>query len=223
MNAFENQILQGDCTQLLKSLPSESVDFVLTDPPYGVRYRDRAGRTIANDDSLENILGAFEDVYRVLKHNSFCISFYGWNRVDAFFDAWTGAGFKAVGHLVWHKGYASRRGFLQARHEQAYLLAKGQPPLPPEPLPDVQKWKYSGNRLHPTEKAVEILRPLVESFSVPGDIVLDPFAGSGSTAVAAAFAGRRYLGMELSDGYCEIARRRLAGVTRYAESLRLAG
>jgi DNA modification methylase len=212
---IENQILHGDCTQVLKTVPAEGVDLVVTDPPYGVRYRDRHGRSIANDDCLDPVLAAFPEVYRVMKSDSLCVCFYGWNRIDEFFAAWTTAGFRPVGHIVWHKAYASSTRFLEARHEQAYLLAKGRPRPPPAPVPDVQPWEYSGNRSHPTEKAVGILTPLIESFSQPGDLVLDPFSGSGSTAVAAALTGRRYLGIELESRYCAIAERRLEGVARF--------
>jgi len=212
--SIHNQVINGDCTQVLQTLPSESVDLIVTDPPYFVRYRDRSGRSIANDSNPESVLGAFNDLYRVLKPNTFCVSFYGWNSVSAFMTAWRDAGFQPVGHIVWHKAYASRKGFLQARHEQAYLLAKGRPAQPRSPLNDVQPWEYSGNRIHPTEKAVSILRPLIDSFSKPGDLVLDSFAGSGSTLVSAALLGRRYLGIELETEYVELARRRLAGVER---------
>lgn len=210
-----DQIIHGDCTAVLPTLPAESINLVVTDPPYGVRYRDREGRSIANDDCLDVVLGAFPDLYRVLKRDSLCVCFYGWNRIDEFFAAWTAAGFRPVGHIVWHKGYASSTRFLEARHEQAYLLAKGRPRPPPAPVPDVQPWEYSGNRAHPTEKAVGILTPLIRSFSQPGEVVLDPFSGSGSTAVASALCGRRYLGIELEARYCTIAERRLAGVQRH--------
>jgi DNA modification methylase len=78
----------------------------------------------------------------------------------------------------------------------------------------VQPWIYSGNRSHPTEKAVGILKPLIEAFTQPGQIVLDPFAGSGSTLVAASLSGRSYLGVELEANYCDLFERRLAGVSR---------
>lgn len=211
-----NQILQGDCVEVLKSLPDKAVDLVVTDPPYLVNYRDRSGRTVKNDGGSPEFLGAFSDLYRVLKPGSFCVCFYGWNRVDQFFSAWREAGFRPVGHIVWKKEYSSSSAFLQYRHEQAYLLAKGNPDRPAKPLADVQPWEYSGNRAHPTEKAVGILSPLVRASSKPGDIVLDPFSGSGSTAVAAALSGRRYIGIELEGHYCRHARTRLAGAARYA-------
>jgi DNA modification methylase len=221
MKMLNQQVIQGDCKAVLQTLPNESVDFVLTDPPYFVRYRDRSGRTIANDDNSGSVLSAFSDLYRVLKPNTFCVSFYGWNSVAMFFEAWKRAGFAAVGHIVWHKGYASRRGFLNARHEQAYVLVKGHPGKPARPLDDVQPWEYGGNVVHPTEKAVSVLQPLIRSFSRPGDLVLDPFSGSGSTLVAAALSGRRYFGIDLETKYVELARRRMAGVER-AQARRIA-
>ena len=212
---MKNRIINGDCTEVLKTVATESVDFVLTDPPYFVRYKDRSGRTIKNDRHPGALLKVFDDVYRVLKPDSLCISFYGWQAIDAFMQAWKSAGFKPVGHIVWHKSYASSTRFFQYRHEQAYVLAKGRPSLPAEPLSDVQPWIYSGNLSHPTEKAVGILKPLIEAFTKPGQIVLDPFAGSGSTLVAASLAGRKYLGVELEAKYCQLTERRLAGASRY--------
>jgi len=211
---MRNEVLHGDCRQILRTLADESVDLVITDPPYLVRYRDRAGRTIANDDDSSGVLGAFDQVYRAMRPNTYCVSFYGWNTISAFFSAWMRAGFRAVGHIVWHKGYASRIGVVNARHEQGYVLVKGRPSNPVRPLDDVLPWEYSGNRVHPTEKAVSVLKPLIQTFSKPGDLVLDPFAGSGSTLVAAALTGRDYLGIELETKYVELARRRLEGVER---------
>jgi site-specific DNA-methyltransferase (adenine-specific) len=214
MSIQQNTIITGDCRSILPQLDAASVDFVLTDPPYLVRYKDRSGRTIQND-SAPGILDAFTDVYRVMKPNTLCVSFYGWNRVDAFFGAWKRAGFAPVGHIVFSKTYASSQRFLRYAHESAYVLAKGRPELPADPLSDVLPWHYSGNHNHPTEKAVDTIKPLIEAFTKAGDVVLDPFAGSGSSLVAAALLRRQYIGIELEQQYCAHAQRRLAGVARY--------
>ncbi|WP_343155592.1 DNA methyltransferase [Pseudomonas aeruginosa] len=71
-----------------------------------------------------------------------------------------------------------------------------------------------GNRHHPTEKPVTSLQPLIESFTHPNAIVLDPFAGSGSTCVAALQSGRRYIGIELLEQYHRAGQQRLAAVQR---------
>lgn len=199
----------GDCTTVLGALPSASVDLVVTDPPYVCRYRDRDGRAIANDDNPTWIAPAFREVFRAMKPDSLCVSFYGWQHVEAFMRAWKEAGMAPVGHLVWPKGYASRTGYLAARHEQAFLLAKGNPPRPARPLSDIQPWAYSGNTLHPTQKAVSILEPLIETFSEPGGTVLDPFTGSGSTGVACAGLDRRFIGIELDPDHHATALRRV--------------
>jgi DNA modification methylase len=208
---LRNAVLHGDCVEVMRSLPSESIDFILTDPPYLVRYRDRTGRTVANDDNSRWLKPSFAEMHRLLKPGSLAISFYGWNRVDLFFDAWKAAGFQVVGHIVFRKRYASSARFLQYHHESAYLLAKGDVTPPAEPLPDVLDWTYTGNRLHPTQKPVESLRPLIASFCKPGDVVLDPFCGSGSTLVAARDAGCAYLGIELDATHHRTALERLGG------------
>jgi DNA modification methylase len=81
---------------------------------------------------------------------------------------------------------------------------------------------YSGNKLHPTQKPVTALAPLVRSFSLPGETVLDPFAGSGSSCAAALLTGRRYIGIEMDDAYFQQASDRLARVYARLESKKAA-
>jgi site-specific DNA-methyltransferase (adenine-specific) len=81
-----------------------------------------------------------------------------------------------------------------------------------EPIGDVIAWDYTGNILHPTQKPVKPLQKLIETFCPEGGLVLDPFAGSGSTLAAAQLAGRKWLGVELDSGYYEIAHNRLRGM-----------
>jgi len=204
-----DSVLLGDCCVAMRPFPADSIDLVVTDPPYLVNYRSRDGRTIAGDISDTWLRPAFAEVYRVLKSDRFCISFYGWSRAESYLNAWRAAGFRPVGHLVWVKSYASASAFLEYRHEQAYLLAKGRPERPLSPISDVQTWKHTGNRLHPNQKPVLALRRLVRAFSLPGEVVLDPFCGSGSVLLAAKLLGRRYIGIELRADYHEIARQRL--------------
>jgi adenine-specific DNA-methyltransferase len=145
-------LLNGDCIEVMRGLDRESVDFILTDPPYLVDYRSRDGRTIRNDADDRWLKPAFSEAYSVLRRDRFCISFYGWPHADKFMAAWRAAGFRIVGHLVFHKAYASSVRLLRYQHELAYLLAKGSPKQPTCPIPDVIDFRYTGNRLHPTEK-----------------------------------------------------------------------
>lgn len=211
-----NSIVHGDCIQVMRGLPAASVDFVLTDPPYLVRYRSRTGERVANDDNDRWLQPAFDEMYRVLKDRSLCISFYGWTHADRFMAAWRAAGFRIVGHLVFRKPYASSARFVRYHHEQAYVLAKGDAVPPAAPISDVIDWRYTGNRLHPTQKPVAIFQPLIASFCPAGGVVLDPFCGSGSTLVAAHQAGRSYLGIELERRHYDTASGRLAAATTAA-------
>jgi len=196
-----NSVMLGDCIGLMRGLDAGSVDFILTDPPYLVNYRDRSGRSIAGDGNGCWLRPAYAEMYRVLQDGEFCVSFYGWNSADQFISAWRAAGFSIVGHVVFRKNYASSVRFLRYQHEMAYLLAKGAPELPARPVSDMIDYGYTGNRLHPTQKPVQALMPLIEAFCKPGDIVLDPFCGSGSTLLAARNLGRAFVGIELDGGH----------------------
>jgi site-specific DNA-methyltransferase (adenine-specific) len=188
---------------------------VLTDPPYLVNYRSRDGRGVPNDDTDAWLMPAFTEMYRVLKGDRFCVSFCGFTRAEHFIAVWKAAGFRVLEHLVWRKRYPSSTSFVRRYHEQAYLLAKGNPKRPHMLLPSVLEWRYTGNMLHPTQKPVGALLPLVMAFSQVGDVVLDPFAGSGSSAAAAALLGRHYIAIELNEEYARLARARLqAGAYR---------
>ena len=208
-----NGVTHGDCVDIMAHLPAASIDFVLTDPPYLVRYRDRSGRRIINDDNDAWLKPAFAQIHRVLKPNTLCASFYGWNKTDVFMTAWREAGFRIVGHIVFRKPYASKARYLSYTHESAYLLARGFPRPPECAPPDVIDWHYSGNRLHPTQKPVQSLKPLIAAFTKPGEIVADPFSGSGSTLVAAHELGRQYIGIDLDAGHHRTARQRLSELT----------
>jgi site-specific DNA-methyltransferase (adenine-specific) len=220
-----DNVTQGNCVEVMKDLPAGSVDLILTDPPYLVNYKDRSGRQVQNDDNDAWLEPAFAEMHRVLKNGGACLSFYAWNRVDRFMAAWKKAGFHVAGHIVFPKQYASARRFTEYRHEQAYLLTKGNAVPPRNPPPDVIPWVYSGNRLHPTQKPVAIFNPIIEAFTKPGDTVLDPFCGSGSTLMAARNLGRHYIGIELDAAHRGTSCRRLSGdrENRFGQPITLTG
>lgn len=209
------QILQGDCIEVLRQFDAGAFDMVLTDPPYIVGYKDRSGRQVANDDNDGWLAPAFKEIHRVLKADSLCVSFYGWTQTDRFFAAWKAAGFRVVGHITFPKRYTSTVRLLRYQHESAYLLAKGNPPTPPNVIGDVIDWgAYTGNKLHPTQKPLSILLPLIQSFTRPGAVVLDPFCGSGSTLAASLMCGRKAVGIELAEENARIAAARLERIAQ---------
>lgn len=210
MNPFRNTIIHGDCTKALPMLRDATIDFVLTDPPYVRNYRADDGRTVRNDNNFGWLKPAFSEIYRVLKPDAFCVCFYGWAHAEKFTAAFCGAGFRIAGHLSFPKPYVSGKRYLAYQHESAYLLVKGRPVEPSWALADVIRWSdYPRNELHPTEKPRSVLMPLIEAFSQPGQVVADPFAGSGSILIAAKTLGRDYVGVELEAAYHAIAKKRL--------------
>jgi DNA modification methylase len=157
---FVNQVIHGDCITVMQTMASESVDLVVTDPPYLVNYRPRDGRLCANDDTAACLAPSFREAYRVLKPDRFCLSFYGWPWIQRFMAVWKECGFRPVSHFSWPKSYCSREGYSHSYHEVGYLLAKGSPPKPEEPPSDVLHWENTGNILHPRSRSSPSRRSL---------------------------------------------------------------
>jgi site-specific DNA-methyltransferase (adenine-specific) len=209
ISAFLGQVILGDCVAVMAEMPSESVDLVVTDPPYLVNYRPRDGRRCVNDNNDSWLKPAFREIYRVLKPDRFCATFYGWPWIDRFMAAWRQSGFRPVSHFTWVKFHCSYAGYTAGHHEVGYLLAKGRPARPAKPLSDVLPWEYTGNEFHPNQKPVCAIEPLIETYSQEGGIVLDSFAGSGTTGVAAIACRRSFILIESVAEHCRAARRRL--------------
>ena len=114
-----NEIIHGNSAEVLAQLPENSIDLVVTDPPYLVNYRDRDGRRLKNDDNPDGVLPVFAPMARAMKQNSYAICFSGWSALPEFTAAWKAAGLRIVGEIVWRKNYASRKGFMHYRHESA--------------------------------------------------------------------------------------------------------
>lgn len=218
-------IFHANCEEILPRLRPASVDVVLTDPPYGIRYMARRKRpsevptSIANDDSLNALRSSLAPIDRVLKQDRHAYFFAGPTRigeaVDAVAEFW-----RVKNLLVWDKGNAGSRGDCTAGYslnwEAIIYASKGRRPLQgPRPRAvyrfDWQAWR---DPVHPTVKPVAMMAWLLTKSSVQGELVLDPFMGSGVVLRAAAELGRRAIGIELEERYCEVAAKRIEDFAR---------
>lgn len=213
----ENSIIHGDSLTILREMASESVDAIVTDPPYGIDYHTKGtGASIKNDKSP--FIWFLYDAFRVLKSGSSgqgtIVCFTRWDVQQVFIDAMKLAGFQVKSEVIWDKvlhGMGDCKAQFAPTHENIIFAVKGKFSFPghrPNDLIRVSKLP-SSQMIHPTEKPVGLLADLITAVTKPGDLILDPFAGSGSTLVAAQKTGRRFVGIELDDEYYNKAQRRI--------------
>ena len=206
-------IHHGDCLEVLTTLPSESIDFVLTDPPYLVGYQgrwDSDHKVIVGDDNPDWLRPAFSEIWRVMKPDTCCVSFYGWPHVDTFLGIWKEIGFRPVSHLAFVKRQWGLGRFTRSGHETAFLLAKGRPRTPAVAISDVFDWHRDEITFHPNQKPLASLASILHTFCPAVGIVLDPFMGSGSTLRAAKDLAITAIGIEIEERYCRKAAARMA-------------
>lgn len=212
---FENRIICGDCLEIMGDLPDKSIDLCLTDPPYGFeRFKGDE-----KDTYIETIRQAFNQVRRVLKTGGWAFVFTGTGDVKKILCAIT-LDFR---RQLWVYKPADctfpYRGWL-LKSEAILLFSNGEPEKLQERTPyhhDCyvhKKVGHEGVDGHPTVKPLWIISDLV-SRSAPNAIILDPFLGSGTTAVACKRLNRRYIGIEINPDYCAIAEKRLANIPKF--------
>jgi site-specific DNA-methyltransferase (adenine-specific) len=207
----ENYIHQGDALQLVQQLEPRSVDLICSDPPYGgneIGGKDRP--PIANNSTPLPGLLVIQRSLAALKLNRFCVVFLNQQHqpfYDLFFRRYTSL--RVRGYLVWDKNRIGLGYGVRTRHELIGVYEKGKPTYPDKAIPSVLQCSRANISEHPNAKPLPLMSYLMKKFSSPGDLVFDPFVGSGTTAVAAKVAGRRYIGIELDRGYAAIAKRRV--------------
>lgn len=213
----ENEIIQGDSLTLLRQFDDACVDAIITDPPYGIRYQSNFGKhrryNGISNDKLPFIWWLY-DGYRVLKDGGCLLCFSRWDVQQVFTQAMQIAGFIVKSSIVWDKtvgGMGDLKAQFAPSYETIIFAIKGKYAFPGGRPNDVlrQLKVNSCHMIHPNQKPVELMEQLIEATTRPTDLILDPFAGCGSTLVAAKNKGRRYIGIELESDYCEIARKRL--------------
>lgn len=214
-------IYNADCTTAMAELPAECVDMVLTDPPYNIAFssqrRKEKFEVIANDDlpdeDFEQLLAKyFDECYRVLKPDTFLISFMGWSTVPFFERTIKAAGFTIKLMPIWVKNNFGLGFYTRPQYEPMYLAMKGNPKPPASAISDVLQYaKVNSQDLeHSCQKPVGLLQVLLKTFMPAGEgLVLDGFMGSGSTAIAARKLRHDYIGFEIDPKVCEAANERI--------------
>lgn len=212
----------GDARTVLPTLATESVDLVLTDPPYGVEFtsgfRAESFGTIHNDGADDR-----DVVGEVLEQ---CVRLVGQNRHLYVFGppaALNGLKVGELASLIWDKGVVGAGNlsapwgpahepitFAVSKHRHAGQTGQSSPAVRMRKGSILRFMRPTGRKVvHPNEKPVALCRELIESSTRGGDLVLDPFAGSGSTGVAAILTGRRAILVESDERWIAIAIERL--------------
>lgn len=206
------KLLHGDCFEELKKLPDGSVDLLLTDPPYGDdTHYGFSKRTIANNESPLVGLYALHLSYRVLKPDAAAYFFFDIKHypfIVAFVETYTKYGIRSV--IVWNKMRIGMGYGIRPQHELIFALEKGKPNYKDLGFPNVLSYPRTDCVHHIHQKPVELLERLIEQTTLPGNTVLDPFMGSGSTAVACQRLARHFIGIELNADHFVRAQERVA-------------
>lgn len=194
-----------DAVAFLESLESESVDLVLTDPAYESLEKHREiGTTTRLTDWFEifpqvRMFDLFKQIYRVLKRDRHFYMISDWETHVACLPLAEPLGFTVWSPIVWDKGSIGTGYHWRSQYELVSFFEKGKRNLNDLSKPNVQRCKrIVGKGMYPTEKPPELLQRFIENSTHEGELVVDPFFGSGSTLIAAKRCARRYAGSDIS-------------------------
>lgn len=234
--AYPHPLQTSDFLRFLKSLPAGGVDLMLTDPPYAISRKTGFGEVGENGvarfavsmdfgewDHAEICLARLaRHAYRALREGGTAIVFYDLWKLTTLADALRDAGFVQLRLIEWLKTNPvplnSKRNYLTNSREVAVLAVKGGKPTFNSEYDNGQyRYPIPRARRHPTQKPLSLFCDLVIKHSRAGDLVIDPFVGSGTTAIAAVSNGRRFAGCDIDTAYIETARRRLRDCTASAK------
>jgi site-specific DNA-methyltransferase (adenine-specific) len=226
VGSLSYQVKEGDAVSWLQKLPAESVNLFITDPAYESLEKHRAVGTttrLKKSKSSSNewfeifpnsrFKELFTALYRALAPNS---HFYLFCDAETMFVAkpmGEEAGFRFWKPLVWDKQHIGMGYHYRARYEFILFFEKGKRRLNNLGVPDVLEATRVRNG-YPTEKPLSLLETLIQQSSQPGELVADPFTGSGTTGVAALRLGRRFIGTDISSSAVEAANSRLLQALR---------
>ncbi len=203
-----NKVICGDAIEELKKLPNKSIDLILTDPPYGLNKKG-----ISNDTDLSLFYSSLPESYRVLKDNSFFITFFSTKFLPQIFRSnpfeyfWNFVLYCPNGSVSSPIGYTKYMSCMVFKKGNPKMIKRGKDIFVDTPGRMVEPDEGFIN--HPTPKPKTFIKDILLMFSRNGDIVLDPFIGSGSTAIACKQIGRNFIGFEIDVNYYKLAKERL--------------
>lgn len=216
----ETKIIHGDCLEELKKLPSNSIDLVLTDPPYKISQNYGSGVDADNLRNVASILRVFPEIERVLKDGRFLVCFYD-NRILPFlFEAIKGT------ELVYRKSiYLYRRwgnahrwmGWMQTTDPVCFFVKGHGKPFYENNIKGIVKHDCyvkdkpeSENTEHPAQKPLQLIEDIINWCSNEGDLVLDPYMGSGTTLIGCKNLNRSFIGYEVEKKYIDLIKNRIS-------------
>ena len=214
------KLFHGDCLDVMKNIPDEYVDLIVTDPPYLMDYKSNRRVKMDKFDKIKNdinshdlISGYFSECHRIMKSNTAIYCFCSWHNVD-FFKQEFEKHFKLKNIIVWNKnnhGTGDLKGSYAPKYEFILFGHKGRTLLREKRIPDVIDCPKIPSKLlvHPTEKPIELLSIFIKQSSDEDDIVFDGFMGCASTGIASLNNNRKFIGIELDDKYFEFAKKRI--------------
>lgn len=209
---WHDTVFAGNNMDVLASMPDETVDLILTDPPYNINYKSNRRvknakyKELENDNSGDWIPEFARESYRVLKNDRHMYCFCRHDTYPEFMAALQDAGFKLKRTLIWVKnnhGSGDLKGDYAPQDEWIIYCHKGRRELFGKRDSNILYYSKlsTKNQTHSTEKPVDLLKYLIGKSTQEGELVLDPFSGSGSTMHAAKEMERYYCVMELSEEY----------------------
>lgn len=217
---YSGRIMCGDCLEIMPDLPPESVDLVLTDPPYAINYR--SNRRVARpkfDHMDSDIPGDWierfaVETFRLLKNDRHLYCFCRHDTYPLFYNAFESVGFRMKRTLIWIKdnhGSGDLKGDYAPRDEWIIYAHKGRRLLRGGRIDNIVEFPkvHSSKLKHPTQKPIELLRLLIDKSTEMGEVVLDPYAGVLSTSVAAIQKKRQFIMIDTDKGFLENGMARL--------------
>ena len=222
------KLINGGCMEYMRTLKDESIDLIVTDPPYPTTSRGHAGNSGGMLQKEINKKGkVFEhnnidcteyapEFYRVLKDGSHCYVMTNHINLIKMLNVFTDCGFHFIKSLIWNKGNKIMGQYYMSQFEYILFFRKGYGKKINNcgtadilSVPNKKTKDTNGKNIHDTEKPVELMKILIENSTQKGDIVLDPFVGVGATALACIESERDYIGIELDENYYNIAKERV--------------